>query len=54
MAEETAGCRATKGVAGIECKEVKPVGNANHNAGPLILVKGNDPVGLGHVTNGCL
>ena len=51
MAKETASCCATKGVAGVECKEVRPVGNANHNARPLILVKGNDPVGLGHITN---
>ena len=54
MTEEAASCCATKGVAGVECEEVRLVGNANQDTGPLILMEGNDPIGLGYVMNSSL
>ena len=54
VSKEASGCGATKGVAGVEGKQVRLVGDTYHHPRPLVLVERDDPVSLCNVTNGSL
>ena len=54
VSKEAPCCGTTKGVAGVEGKEVRLVGDAYHYTRPLVPVEGDDLIGFCNITNSSL